>query len=120
VTEDLSTLTIGLLVFDRENTKLRPLGKDMVASNDSIKLGEMGESFMLRWVKDDLGDDASRREHLALGSAAKLRRDRTGHPLAGGSRGRPVSLEVRYGDKPVALTFRDGGPTCLSLARDRR
>jgi hypothetical protein len=108
VNKDLSTLTIGLLVFDRENTKLRPLGKDMVASNDSIKLGEMGESFMLRWVKDDLGDDASRREHLALGSAAKLRRDRTGHPLAGGSRGRPVSLEVRYDGKPVALTFRDG------------
>lgn len=105
VGNDLRTLSLALLAFDRKDRELRPLGKDFVARTDPLKLGEMGTSFVLRRVKDDLGDEGTPAQ--MVDTAASVLKQKTRHPLEAGM-DRPVDLEVRYDGEPVTLTFRDG------------
>ena len=98
--KDLKTMTVSLLVFDREGGKVEQFGEDFLARNDAGKLAEMGESFVLRGLFDD-GE--------AVATAAKVAAKEVVHPLAAkAATAPPVVLDLFYDDERVALEARDG------------
>jgi hypothetical protein len=109
VSKDLKTLTVSLLAFDRKSNRLEQLVDDFAASNLPSRLGEIGESFLLRGGAD--GGDLKlvperQRLEQSLQQAARVREQKATHPAV--SRGAPITLEVRYDGKPVAYEVRDG------------
>jgi hypothetical protein len=53
ISADLKTLTVSLMIFDRENNKLTALLDDFVTANRADRLAELSESFVLRGAFDD-------------------------------------------------------------------
>jgi hypothetical protein len=86
VSKDWKTLTIQLLVFDKTENKLGPLGNAFMAANPPEQLGELGESFHMRGWKDPVWAES---EAPALHPAQD--------PAA------PVKLEVRYDGQVVPI-----------------
>jgi hypothetical protein len=97
ISKDLSKLTVSLFSLDRGKDKLEPLGKAFEVRNDSGKLAEMNESFVVRGGAED---------GQAVAAAASVKGNKVRHPLA--TNGSPVSLEILYDNEPVRIEYRDG------------
>jgi hypothetical protein len=105
VSKDLKTLKVQLLVFDKSDNKLLPLGKAFTAANQPEQLVEMGESFTTRGLFDD-GQPETAKKDAVLHAAAQLKnQEREGgkapppNPVEDAKV--PVALEIRYDGKPV-------------------
>ncbi len=105
VSPDLKTLTIKLFAFDKAGNKLDPVGKDIVAANDSRKLAEIGESFT-RGAFDDGNVETKKREETVLAKAAEVKDKTAKNPAQDAAA--PIKLEVVYDGKVVPLEVKDG------------
>jgi hypothetical protein len=107
---DLKTLTISLIIFDRQTNRLTPLFDDFVAANRAEHLSEMGESFVLRGAFDDGKTEpsaaANKQQQTILHEAARVHAKEAPHPAK--VTDVPVVLEVRYDGRPIPYEVRDG------------
>jgi hypothetical protein len=113
ISSDLRKITISLYCFDRVTAKLEPLGDDFQVANATDRLGEMGESFVLRGAFDDGQTEttsAKQREHARQEAiyqqAVKVREQMMQHPAQ--QEKPPVTLDIYYDDAKAPLEFRDG------------
>jgi hypothetical protein len=114
VSDDLKTIKVSLVSFDRKSKAPEPVGAGFAAGVQVGQLGEMGESFSLRdafepedTVLTTVPDDTppvppARPAELA----AEVKHQKQTHPLR--PKACPVGLEFRYNGKPVEIEFRDG------------
>jgi hypothetical protein len=110
ISADLKTLTVSLLVFDREHNKVEPVLKDFTAANRAEHLAEMGVSFLLRGIFDDgkveIGSPKDKQQQKILEQAAQVYEAKAAHPAKEANP--PVLLEVNYDGRPVPPEVRDG------------
>jgi hypothetical protein len=106
VSKDLRTLTVSLLAFGRDSNRLEQVGADFTAANDSGKLCEMGESFVLRGAFEDDDSASGPQEEQALREAARVKARKARNPLA--ETPPPVTLEVFYDGRRVPVEVRGG------------
>jgi hypothetical protein len=114
VDDDLKSIKVSLVSFDRKSKAPEPVGKEFTAGVQAGQLGEMGESFALRGAFD--ADDTTSAPAPADAPppppsrpaelAAEVKHQKQTHPLQ--PRACPVSLEFRYDGKPVEIDFRNG------------
>jgi hypothetical protein len=101
ISKDLKRITISLLAFDKYDNKLTPVCDDFVVANAANRLGEMGESFVLRDISRGAFDEGE-----VMQEAVKVHDKTNNHPAA--LAGTPVTLEVYYDNKKIPLEFRNG------------
>jgi hypothetical protein len=106
VRADLKEMHLDIQAFARDNLDLKKLFTFTVSGSAS-RLAEAGHSFLMRSGKPDEPPDPAR----ALASAAALDAGKGTHPLKDASA--PVSLEVLYDGKPVAVKVAGGRATLL-------
>jgi hypothetical protein len=100
---DLHELTVAILGFGRESTVLEPIVR-FTAALDPPVLVDLGESFLTRGMFD--GGRIAQAPAQVIDSAVRVREGAQTHPLFDPSA--PVTLEILYDDRPVALETRDG------------
>ncbi|WP_020472697.1 hypothetical protein [Zavarzinella formosa] len=112
ISPDLKTLSVQLLAFDAKTNKLEPLGKELVAKNDSRKLSEIGESFS-RGAFDDGNietkrdpKDLAKHEQQVLDHAAQVKKEEAKNPVLEDNT--PIRLEVLYDDKVIPFEIKGG------------
>jgi hypothetical protein len=103
VKEDLRTLKVALLAFDKIGDKLEKVAQ-FAAGMDAGSLAETGESYLLRDGFE--GGKVELVQANAVEVAARVKGKEKKFPL--GDAAAPVSLEVRYDGKPVTVEVRDG------------
>ena len=116
ISADLQTISISLLVFDKNSEKLKPLkigGGDKVIAINANLLAETGESFSTRGAFDGghLGGTIKALkvqppDDLPTESAAEIREGKSAHPLADPQS--PVTLKVIYDGVPMVYEFVNG------------
>ncbi len=102
--KDLRKLTMTLYSFDRASGKLQPVGDDFHVENAPDRMTEMGESFVLRGVFDD--GQVELAQTKVFDEAVKVHEQQTKHPALLAQA--PVTLEVTYDGRKVAVEFRGG------------
>jgi mono/diheme cytochrome c family protein len=98
----LRTMTVRLFVFAKDGNIYK--ADPFYAACDPELLIEAGESFL---VRGGLKGDEPLDPVKAIEAAVALRKQQVLSPLLD-KQNAPVSLEVRYDDKPVLVQFRDG------------
>ena len=116
ISADFQTISISLLVFDKNSEELKPLkpnGGDKVIAINANLLAETGESFLTRGAFDGghLGGAAQSStvqppNDLPTESAAEIREGKSVHPLADPQS--PVTMQVLYDGVAVPYKFSDG------------
>lgn len=120
LTQDLRTMTVGILGFDQKSESLFLITKFQVKP-DLEDLLDSGESFTVRGVFDD-GSLAMTQEERkdkateeALTTSLTVKQETEGqsspseskqHPLS--SSDAPIALEIRYDNQVQEIEFRDG------------
>lgn len=120
ISEDLRTMTVGILGFDQSSESLFPVAKFQVKP-DLEDLLDSGESFTVRGVFDDGSLSMTQEERKdkateeALTTSLTVKQETEGqsspseskqHPLS--SSDAPVALEIRYDNQVQDIEFRDG------------
>ncbi len=137
VSDDLTKLTISMLVLDKKSDALTPIGEDIVAKITPGMLTEVGESFSTRGAFDggkitqanqqsppsDLPDDTNSglnsETAKALTSVKNIREDAANrHPLVNPNA--VVKLQVAYDGKIMPFTIRDGRALLQEPAQGQR
>lgn len=120
ISDDLRTMTIGILGFDKTSESLFPIAK-FQATPDLEDLLDSGESFTVRGVFDDGSlsmsqedrKDKATEEAFTTSLEVKQETDSTSspkeskiHPLAASDAA--IELEIRYDNQVQKIEFRDG------------
>lgn len=120
ISDDLRTMTIGILGFDKTSDSLFPIAK-FQATPDLEDLLDSGESFTVRGVFDDGSlsmsqeqrKDKATEEAFTTSLEVKQETDSTSspkaskiHPLAASDAA--IELEIRYDNQIQEIEFRDG------------
>jgi hypothetical protein len=107
ISKDLSKWTLSLEVFESNANKLAGWGGDFEVANPIDGLAEMSQSFDLRGVFDAGHTEVVKAK--VYQEAVNVYQQQVKHPADPTRKGQPpVTLEVRYDNKPVPLKFRDG------------
>jgi hypothetical protein len=111
ISPDLRTLSITLMMFDRENNTLEDLAKLKLipafqAAMLPSYLSEVGETFLLRGAFDPETTIPEKGVEQALTTAVAVKQQTEKHPVA--QKAVPVTLTVKYDGQPVTLEMRDG------------
>jgi mono/diheme cytochrome c family protein len=104
ISPDLRRMVVQLLAFGKDGDPVDRLGEPFTVACDPGLLIEAGESFLLR---GGLKGDEPLEPAKAIEAAVALRKQQVISPLLD-RQNAPVTLEVRYDDKPVLVQFQDG------------
>ena len=105
ISEDLKTIDITLIAFDRAKATLVPIGVALTALNDSRKLSEIGESFT-RGAFDEGKIETKKQEQQIVAKAAQVKTQDAKNPANDPTS--PVTLEIRYDGKLIPIEVREG------------
>jgi hypothetical protein len=101
----LHELTVAILGFGRESAGLELVVK-FTAGPDPPVVVDLGESFLTRGMFDGGRITQAAAPAQVIDSAVRVREGEQAHPLLDPSA--PVTLEILYDDRPVALETRGG------------
>jgi hypothetical protein len=104
ISTDLREMNIGILVFDRQGGELKRAAPVLQAEVGIDALSEIGESFALRGAFDDGAPKLT--ETQLVQTALEVKTQKVVHPLQDAKA--PVSLDVSYDGRNVAIEFRNG------------
>jgi hypothetical protein len=113
ISKDLKTISVQLLVFDKSENTLKPLGSAFTAANQPEQLAEMGESFNTRGLFDDGKLEDDKKKEVVLNKAAQIKnQEHEGNQAPPPNPARdsqaPVTLEIRYDGRVVPIEIKGG------------